>query len=186
MAANDRIAQSAARQTTKEKSLSSRTKRARGQRAAFRQRPAFRQRRAFGQKGTLGVRGPSGGEGILPTHPMGAPQHAASRALTTLAAAALAAVTLTTAPAKAQPTGNPEAGKAKAALCVACHGPDGISINPLWPSLAGQQGPYLAKQIRAFRDGERVEPTMQPFVANLTDQDVEDIAAYYASLSRCP
>lgn len=103
-----------------------------------------------------------------------------------LVSTVLAAITLTTASANAQPTGDPEAGKAKAALCVACHGPDGISINPLWPSLAGQQGPYLAKQIRAFRDGERVEPTMQPFVANLTDQDVEDIAAYYASLSRCP
>ena len=107
------------------------------------------------------------------------------RTLTTMATLALAAALLTT-PATAQPTGDAEAGKAKAALCVACHGPDGISINPLWPSLAGQQGPYLAKQIRAFRDGERTEPTMQPFVANLTDQDVEDIAAYYANLSPCP
>ena len=116
----------------------------------------------------------------------GAPQRAARRALLGLATATLTAAILTTAPASAQPTGDPTAGKAKAALCVACHGPDGISINPLWPSLAGQQGIYLAKQIRAFRDGERVEPTMQPFVANLTDQDVEDIAAYYASLSPCP
>ena len=103
-----------------------------------------------------------------------------------LAVTALAASLFATAPASAQPTGDAAAGKAKAALCVACHGPDGISINPLWPSLAGQQGVYLAKQIRAFRDGERVEPTMQPFVASLTDQDVEDIAAYYASLSPCP
>ena len=103
-----------------------------------------------------------------------------------LAVTALAASLFAIAPADAQPTGDAAAGKAKAALCAACHGPDGISINPLWPSLAGQQGVYLAKQIRAFRDGERVEPTMQPFVANLTDQDVEDIAAYYASLSPCP
>ena len=116
----------------------------------------------------------------------GAPRQAARRTLLGLATAALTAAILTTPPASAQPTGDPAAGKAKAALCVACHGPDGISINPLWPSLAGQQGIYLAKQIRAFRDGERVEPTMQPFVANLTDQDVEDIAAYYASLSPCP
>lgn len=108
------------------------------------------------------------------------------RTLGALGALALTAGILAASPATAQGTGNAEAGKAKAALCVACHGPNGISINPLWPSLAGQQPIYLAKQIRAFRDGERVEPTMQPFVASLTDQDVEDIAAYYASLSPCP
>ncbi len=82
--------------------------------------------------------------------------------------------------------GDADAGAKKAALCAACHGPNGISINPLWPSLAGQQEVYLAKQIKAFRDGERTEPTMQPFVANLTDEDIDDLAAYYASLSPCP
>ena len=82
--------------------------------------------------------------------------------------------------------GDAAAGKAKAAVCAACHGPAGVSVNPLWPSLAGQQPMYLARQIRLFRDGERVEPTMQPFVQNLSDQDVDDIAAYYASLSPCP
>ena len=86
----------------------------------------------------------------------------------------------------AQGDGDVGAGKAKAAVCAACHGPAGISVNPAWPSLAGQQPVYLAKQIRLFRDGERVEPTMQPFVQNLTNQDVDDIAAYYASLSPCP
>ena len=83
-------------------------------------------------------------------------------------------------------TGDPAAGKAKAALCAACHGPAGVSINPLWPSLAGQQELYLVKQIKAFRDGEREEITMQPFVENLTDQDVADLAAFYAGLSPCP
>lgn len=82
--------------------------------------------------------------------------------------------------------GSKEAGASKAAVCAACHGPKGISVNPLWPSLAGQQEAYLAKQIKEFRDGVRVEATMQPFVANLTDQDVADLAAYYASLSPCP
>jgi len=77
-------------------------------------------------------------------------------------------------------------GETKAAVCAACHGPKGISVNPLWPSLAGQQEAYLAKQIKEFRDGVRVEPTMQPFVANLSDQDADDLAAYYASLSPCP
>ena len=82
--------------------------------------------------------------------------------------------------------GDPEQGRVKAALCSACHGVAGVSINPLWPSLAGQQELYLAKQIKAFRDGEREEITMQPFVANLSDQDVADLAAFYAGLSPCP
>ena len=82
--------------------------------------------------------------------------------------------------------GDAAAGKAKVAVCAACHGPAGISINPAWPSLAGQQPVYLAKQIRLFRDGERVEPTMQPFVQSLSDQDIDDIAVYYAGLSPCP
>ena len=82
--------------------------------------------------------------------------------------------------------GDAAAGKTKAAVCAACHGPVGVSVNPAWPSLAGQQPVYLANQIRLFRDGVRVEPTMQPFVQNLSDQDIDDIAAYYASLSPCP
>ena len=71
-------------------------------------------------------------------------------------------------------------------FCAARHGQNVISANPLWPSLAGQLEAYLAKQINAFRDGERVDVSMQPFVAKLTDQDVEDLAAYYASLTPCP
>ena len=86
----------------------------------------------------------------------------------------------------AQGSGDADAGKTKAAVCAACHGPDGVSVNPAWPSLAGQQPIYLAKQMRLFRDGVRVEPTMQPFVQNLTDQDIDDLAAYYANLSPCP
>ena len=82
--------------------------------------------------------------------------------------------------------GDAQAGAAKAALCAACHGQNGVSANPIWPSLAGQQEAYLAKQIAAFRDGERSDVSMQPFVANLTDQDVADLAAYYAALSPCP
>ena len=82
--------------------------------------------------------------------------------------------------------GNADAGAAKAAVCAACHGPKGISSNPLWPNLAGQQQTYLENQIKAFRDGDRTDVSMQPFVANLTDEDVADLAAYYAGLSPCP
>ncbi|MDE0509912.1 MAG: cytochrome c [Gammaproteobacteria bacterium] len=78
--------------------------------------------------------------------------------------------------------GDVDAGRDKAALCAACHGPNGISSNPLWPNLAGQHEAYLAKQIRDFRDGAREDISMQPFVAQLTEQDIADLAAFYASL----
>ena len=110
-------------------------------------------------------------------------RHFGRIAVTGLAAATVAFLPVATV---AQGAGDAAAGKAKAAVCAACHGPAGVSVNPAWPSLAGQQPVYLAKQIRLFRDGVRVEPTMQPFVQNLSDQDVDDIAAYYASLSPCP
>ena len=74
-----------------------------------------------------------------------------------------------------------EAGKAKSATCVACHGPTGVSSNPLWPNLAGQHEAYLAKQIKAFRDGERNDPLMAPMVAALTDEDIANLAAYFAA-----
>ena len=74
------------------------------------------------------------------------------------------------------------AGKARAAICAACHGTAGISPNDLWPNLAGQKKTYLVRQIKAFRDGDRVDPMMAPMVRSLTDTDVENIAAYYSSL----
>ena len=77
--------------------------------------------------------------------------------------------------------GDPAAGKVKAVVCSACHGVDGNSVNPIWPKLAGQHEAYLAKQIRAFRDGVRVDPTMAPMVSILKEEDIDDIAAYYAS-----
>lgn len=80
--------------------------------------------------------------------------------------------------------GDAEAGKKKATTCIACHGKDGISPNDIWPNLAGQKKGYLIKQIKAFRDGDRKEPLMQPMVKNLTDQDIEDIAEYYSKLGQ--
>jgi len=82
--------------------------------------------------------------------------------------------------------GDPSEGAKKAALCGACHSPNGISVNPLWPNLAGQKAAYLSKQIKAFRDGERVEATMQPFVGSLTDDEIEDLAAHFSELTPCP
>ena len=74
------------------------------------------------------------------------------------------------------------AGKAKAARCAGCHGTAGISANPLWPNLAGQKMPYLVKQLKAFREGHRRDPMMSVMARFLSDSDIEDLAAYYASL----
>jgi len=95
-----------------------------------------------------------------------------------------------TSPAPAVPAANPaeafpftkgsaQAGATKAALCTACHGPNGNSTNPEWPRLAGQNAVYIAEQLRLFRSGARDNPVMKPMVANLTDQDISDIAVYF-------
>jgi cytochrome c553 len=77
--------------------------------------------------------------------------------------------------------GNAAAGQAKAAVCAACHGVDGNSANPEWPSLAGQHTQYIVKQLKAFKGGTRQNPTMAPMAMGLQDQDMEDVAAYFAS-----
>ena len=77
--------------------------------------------------------------------------------------------------------GDAAAGKTKAVVCSACHGIDGNSINPLWPNLAGQHAAYLAKQMKAFRSGERKDPVMAPMSVPLSDADIDDLAAFYAS-----
>ena len=77
--------------------------------------------------------------------------------------------------------GDAEVGKAKAVVCSACHGIDGNSINPLWPKLAGQHAAYLAKQMKAFRSGERKDPVMAPLAMPLSDDDIDNLAAFYAS-----
>ena len=74
------------------------------------------------------------------------------------------------------------AGKAKAAVCAACHGANGISIIPDYPNLAGQKVKYLESSIKAYRDGERKNAIMSPMAAGLSDEDVANIAAYFASL----
>lgn len=78
-------------------------------------------------------------------------------------------------------SGDAEKGKALSATCAACHGMDGNSVNPIWPSLAGQHEAYLVRQIKFFKNGERVDPMMAPMVATLTDENIEDLAAYFAS-----
>ncbi|WP_445768223.1 c-type cytochrome [Rheinheimera sp.] len=74
------------------------------------------------------------------------------------------------------------AGKAKSMVCAACHGANGISIIPDYPNLAGQKVKYLESSIKAYRDGERKNGIMSPMAAGLTDTDIANIAAYFASL----
>jgi cytochrome c553 len=82
----------------------------------------------------------------------------------------------------AQAAGDAAAGKAKAAMCVGCHGAAGISNNPVWPNLAGQKGPYIVKQLKAFKSGSRKDPLMDSTSKGLSDADIENLAAYYSSL----
>jgi len=74
------------------------------------------------------------------------------------------------------------AGQQKANSCFACHGPGGISLNPKYPSLAGQSADYLAKQLNAFRSGDRKDPIMTPMAKSLSENDVKNVTAYFESL----
>lgn len=74
-----------------------------------------------------------------------------------------------------------EAGKAKTATCAGCHAADGNSATGAFPKLAGQHASYLVKQMKDFKAGTRTDPTMQAMVGALSDSDMEDIAAFYAS-----
>ena len=78
--------------------------------------------------------------------------------------------------------GNAAAGKAKAATCNGCHGANGISAIPTYPNLAGQKEAYLVKQMKAFKDGTRKDPTMNAMAKPLSDADMANIAAHYAGM----
>ena len=78
--------------------------------------------------------------------------------------------------------GSAEAGQAKAITCVACHGGEGISVVGTWPSLAGQGAPYLLAQLKAFKDGSRMDPVMSAQAMMIADEDMAEIAVYFESL----
>lgn len=79
--------------------------------------------------------------------------------------------------------GDAAAGKAKAATCAGCHGAAGVSAVPMYPNLAGQKAQYLVKQLKDFKSGARKDPTMSAMAAPLSDGDMENLAAFYASQS---
>ena len=95
------------------------------------------------------------------------------------AGVALFAGLITTTSAVAE--GDAAAGQAKAAVCAACHGVDGNSANPVWPSLAGQHESYIVDAINAFKNGSRSDVLMTAQANILSDEDTADVAAYYAS-----
>ena len=93
-----------------------------------------------------------------------------------------AAVVLALASGQALANGNIARGKQKAATCFACHGVDGNAVDPQYPRLAGQYNEYLQQALHEYKDGRRKNPIMMGMAAALTDQDIEDVAAYFSSL----
>jgi cytochrome c553 len=78
--------------------------------------------------------------------------------------------------------GDVKAGSAKAMMCQACHGLDGLSKTPDAPNIAGQTEPYLVTQLQAFKTGLRKNDAMSVVTPPLSDQDIEDLAAYYSAI----
>ncbi len=84
----------------------------------------------------------------------------------------------------ASQAGDPKAAEPLAStLCAGCPGPKGISSNPLWPNLAGQQEQYLIKTMQDYKEGRREDAVMAPLAQAFDDKAIEDFAAYYAGLS---
>ncbi|MFL6649748.1 MAG: c-type cytochrome [Sulfurifustaceae bacterium] len=77
--------------------------------------------------------------------------------------------------------GDPQAGQQKSAPCQACHGADGNSTGPQFPRLAGQYPDYLVQALMEYKNGERKNPIMAPFAAQLSPRDMEDLAAYFST-----
>src|SRR6202011_5563498 len=82
-----------------------------------------------------------------------------------------------------QAVGSVETGATKAIVCQACHGANGNSTNPEWPSLAGLGADYIAEQLKNFKEGKRTNPVMMPNAASLSPADMADLGAYFDSLT---
>ena len=78
--------------------------------------------------------------------------------------------------------GDVKAGRAKALMCQACHGLDGLSKTPDAPNIAGQTEPYLVAQLQAYKSGARKNDAMSVVAPSLSDKDIEDLAAYFSAI----
>jgi len=117
--------------------------------------------------------------------------HAQAQANATPAASAAAPATASSATfldLRGQPPiqGDAVAGAGKAAVCTACHGPQGIAVAPNFPNLAGQSATYLYVQLEQFHHGQRKDPVMTGQAAPLSDTDMRDLASHFASLPPKP
>jgi cytochrome c553 len=99
----------------------------------------------------------------------------------TAAAAALAVSLPLISCAEAAAGADIEAGRQKAQVCFACHGPEGNSANPVMPTLAGQPAQFISLELFQFREGNRKDPQMTPMAANLSNADMNDLAAYFSA-----
>ena len=81
--------------------------------------------------------------------------------------------------------GDAKAGEAKIGACMACHGKDGKGTTPIYPNIGGQSEQYLVAALKAYKSGERNNAIMKPMAAMLSDTDIENVAAYYASQNPC-
>jgi cytochrome c553 len=78
-------------------------------------------------------------------------------------------------------SGDAEAGRKKSTPCAACHGPNGVSVSPEFPNLAGQYPDYIQSALQHYKNGKRRNPIMQAQVANLSPRDMLDLSAYFSS-----
>jgi cytochrome c553 len=94
----------------------------------------------------------------------------------------LASVCLLIASAAMCSAGDVKAGRAKALMCQACHGLDGLSKVPDAPNIAGQTEPYIVAQLHAYKSGVRKNDAMSVVTPSLSDKDIEDLAAYFSAI----
>jgi cytochrome c553 len=98
------------------------------------------------------------------------------------AALLFASVCLLVASSSACNAGDVKAGRAKALMCQACHGLDGLSKTPDAPNIAGQTEPYIVAQLQAYKSGARKNDAMSVVAPPLSDTDIEDLAAYFSAI----
>ena len=109
-----------------------------------------------------------------------------NRLVVLLAPACMAAILLLHTTVALAGNGSAEAGQTKAITCAACHGADGNSPNPEWPSLAGQHASYIEKSLRDYKAGTRSDVLMTSQAQTLSDQDIGDLAAWYSTQKLAP
>jgi cytochrome c553 len=78
--------------------------------------------------------------------------------------------------------GDPNPANIAKTVCAGCHGPEGVSTNPLWPNLAGQKDQYLIKALKDYRSGSRQDPVMAPLAQGLDDKTIEEVSAFYSNM----